>query len=116
MESSQSLIRIVGLSATLPNYVDVARFLRVNPYVGLFYFDEGFRPVPLAQSFVAVKAVNRFEQLSQMDRACFEIVCGVNDVAWCDGWSGAGQCAEGVPGDDICACAQRHGDHSRADA
>ncbi len=41
VEATQSLIRIVGLSATLPNYVDVARFLRVNPYIGLFYFDEG---------------------------------------------------------------------------
>jgi activating signal cointegrator complex subunit 3/antiviral helicase SLH1 len=28
VESSQSLIRIVGLSATLPNYTDVASFLR----------------------------------------------------------------------------------------
>ena len=28
VESSQSVIRIVGLSATLPNYVDVADFLR----------------------------------------------------------------------------------------
>lgn len=28
VESSQSLIRIVGLSATLPNYIDVASFLR----------------------------------------------------------------------------------------
>ena len=27
------MIRIVGLSATLPNYVDVAHFLRVNPMV-----------------------------------------------------------------------------------
>ena len=27
------MIRIVGLSATLPNYVDVAQFLRVNPMV-----------------------------------------------------------------------------------
>lgn len=32
VEMSQTGIRIVGLSATLPNYVDVARFLRVNPY------------------------------------------------------------------------------------
>ena len=29
VESTQSLIRIVGLSATLPNYVDVADFLKV---------------------------------------------------------------------------------------
>ena len=31
IESSQHMIRIVGLSATLPNYQDVASFLRVNP-------------------------------------------------------------------------------------
>jgi len=30
VETSQTLIRIVGLSATLPNYVDVADFLRYN--------------------------------------------------------------------------------------
>jgi antiviral helicase SLH1 len=35
VESTQSLIRIVGLSATLPNYVDVADFLKVNRYAGL---------------------------------------------------------------------------------
>lgn len=46
------MIRIVGLSATLPNYLDVAQFLRVNPKKGLFYFDSRFRPVPLAQSYV----------------------------------------------------------------
>ena len=28
VESSQSMVRIVGLSATLPNYLDVATFLR----------------------------------------------------------------------------------------
>ena len=41
VETTQSINRIVGLSATLPNYLDVAYFLRVNPHVGLFYFDEG---------------------------------------------------------------------------
>lgn len=55
VESSQSLIRIVGLSATLPNYVDVADFLRVNRYQGLFYFDSSFRPVPLEQHFLGIK-------------------------------------------------------------
>lgn len=49
VEMSQSGIRIVGLSATLPNFIDVARFLRVNPYKGLFFFDGRFRPVPLTQ-------------------------------------------------------------------
>jgi hypothetical protein len=46
------MIRIVGLSATLPNYLDVARFLRVDPYGGLFFFDGRFRPVPLGQTFI----------------------------------------------------------------
>jgi len=55
VESTQSLIRIVGLSATLPNYVDVADFLKVNRYAGLFYFDASFRPVPLEQHYIGVK-------------------------------------------------------------
>lgn len=40
------MIRIVGLSATLPNYADVASFIRVKKE-GLFYFDSTYRPVPL---------------------------------------------------------------------
>ena len=55
VESTQSMIRIVGLSATLPNYVDVAEFLKVNLHVGLFFFDQSFRPVPLEQRFIGVK-------------------------------------------------------------
>lgn len=55
VESTQSLIRIIGLSATLPNYVDVADFLKVNRFAGLFYFDQSFRPVPLEQHFIGVK-------------------------------------------------------------
>ena len=55
VESTQSLIRIVGLSATLPNYIDVADFLKVNRMAGLFFFDQSFRPVPLEQHFAGVK-------------------------------------------------------------
>ncbi|TCD67667.1 hypothetical protein EIP91_012033 [Steccherinum ochraceum] len=55
VESSQSVIRIVGLSATLPNYIDVSEFLSVNRHTGLFYFDSSFRPVPLEQHFIGVK-------------------------------------------------------------
>jgi antiviral helicase SLH1 len=55
VESTQSLIRIVGLSATLPNFIDVADFLKVNRYAGLFYFDASFRPVPLEQHFLGIK-------------------------------------------------------------
>lgn len=50
MEIYQNNVRIVGLSATLPNYIDVAQFLRVNPEKGLFFFDGRFRPVPLTQT------------------------------------------------------------------
>ncbi|KAI9005728.1 Sec63 Brl domain-containing protein [Hyaloraphidium curvatum] len=56
VESSQLPIRLLGLSATLPNYADVAQFLRVNLYKGLFFFDASYRPVPLGQTFVGIKA------------------------------------------------------------
>ncbi|XP_034181076.1 activating signal cointegrator 1 complex subunit obelus [Osmia lignaria lignaria] len=74
VESSQNMIRIVGLSATLPNYVDVARFLRVNPLVGLFYFDYRFRPVPLSQTFIGVKAGSPYQQAKYMDHICYDNV------------------------------------------
>ena len=74
VESSQNMIRIVGLSATLPNYLDVANFLRVNLHQGLFFFDGRFRPVPLAQSFVGVKAHNKMKALREMDEVCYNKV------------------------------------------
>lgn len=68
------MIRIVGLSATLPNYIDVAHFLRVNPFQGLFFFDSRFRPVPLSQAFIGVKTLNRLRQLRDMEEVCYEKV------------------------------------------
>lgn len=53
-ETAQKQIRLVGLSATLPNYKDVGSFLRVNPQKGLFHFDGSHRPVPLSQTFIGV--------------------------------------------------------------
>ncbi|XP_073844201.1 activating signal cointegrator 1 complex subunit obelus [Musca autumnalis] len=72
VESSQSMIRIVGLSATLPNYIDVSNFLRVNPMKGLFYFDGRFRPVPLDTAFIGVKSVKPLQQLADMDQICYQ--------------------------------------------
>lgn len=72
VESSQSMIRIVGLSATLPNYIDVARFLRVNPSIGLFFFDSRFRPIPLSQQFIGVKSLKTMQALSDMNTVCYE--------------------------------------------
>ncbi len=57
-------IRIVGLSATLPNYKDVAAFLRVDLATGLFFFDNSFRPVPLEQQYIGItekKALKRYQ-------------------------------------------------------
>ena len=75
VESTQSLIRIVGLSATLPNYIDVADFLKVNRMAGLFYFDGSFRPVPLEQHFIGVKG-NPGSKASRdnIDQTAFEKV------------------------------------------
>ncbi|KAK5666592.1 putative steryl acetyl hydrolase mug81 [Batrachochytrium dendrobatidis] len=78
VESSQSLIRIVGLSATLPNYVDVAAFLSVNLYQGLFFFDASFRPVPLEQHFIGVKAkAGSIVYKTKLNEICFEKIAAL---------------------------------------
>ncbi|KAI1747940.1 Sec63 Brl domain-containing protein [Xylaria castorea] len=75
VESTQSMIRIVGLSATLPNYVDVADFLKVNRQAGLFYFDGSFRPVPLEQHFIGVKGkAGSMQSRENLDTVAFEKV------------------------------------------
>ncbi|WPK24423.1 hypothetical protein PUMCH_001697 [Australozyma saopauloensis] len=55
VESTQLMIRVVGLSATLPNYMDVADFLGVNRNIGMFYFDQLFRPCPLKQELIGAR-------------------------------------------------------------
>lgn len=70
VESAQTMIRIVGLSATLPNYVDVAAFLRAEN--GILYFDTRYRPVPLTQTFIGVYDNNSLRLRNSMDRVCFE--------------------------------------------
>ena len=66
---TQEDVRLIGLSATLPNYQDVATFLRVNVKEGLFYFDNSYRPVPLEQQFIGVsekKAVKRHQLMNEV--------------------------------------------------
>ncbi len=53
VETSQLPTRLVGLSATLPNYKDVGAVLRTKKE-GLFYFDQSYRPIPLEQRYVGV--------------------------------------------------------------
>lgn len=71
-EQTQEWVRLVGLSATLPNYVDVARFLRVNPKSGLFFFDASFRPCPLAQQFIGITEKKPLKALALMNEICYE--------------------------------------------
>lgn len=69
IEMTQEDVRLVGLSATLPNYEDVATFLRVNPAKGLFFFDNSFRPVPLEQQYIGItekKAIKRFQLMNEI--------------------------------------------------
>ncbi|EDV24592.1 uncharacterized protein TRIADDRAFT_25989 [Trichoplax adhaerens] len=74
VEATQRMIRIVGLSATLPNYEDVALFLRVNPHSGLYFFDNRFRPVPLTQHFIGIKSTNYIRQAEDMNTVCYDRV------------------------------------------
>lgn len=54
IEQLQSPIRMVGISATIPNYTDIQRFMDV-PDAGLFVFGDEYRPVPMSQFIVGVK-------------------------------------------------------------
>ncbi len=72
VESSQRLVRIVALSATLPNYQDVAAFLRVNANTGLFFFGPEYRPIPLDQTFIGLTDKQRPNRLEIMSRKAYE--------------------------------------------
>lgn len=51
---AQTGVRVVGLSATLPNYTDVASFMDIMGHEGLFYFNNSYRPVPLTQIYIGI--------------------------------------------------------------
>ncbi|EJD74040.1 U5 small nuclear ribonucleoprotein helicase [Loa loa] len=68
MEQNHEECRLVGLSATLPNYQDVGTFLRVKPQ-NLFFFDNSFRPVPLEQQYIGItekKALKRYQAMNEV--------------------------------------------------
>ncbi|WKX97568.1 hypothetical protein Q1695_013326 [Nippostrongylus brasiliensis] len=68
VEQTHDDCRLVGLSATLPNYQDVGTFLRVKPE-HLYYFDNSYRPVPLEQQYIGVtekKALKRFQAMNEV--------------------------------------------------
>jgi pre-mRNA-splicing helicase BRR2 len=69
-ETTAQPVRIVALSATLPNYADVAAFLRVDR--GLFFFDKSYRPVPLEQRFVGLTEKKAVRRMLLMNEICYE--------------------------------------------
>jgi pre-mRNA-splicing helicase BRR2 len=72
VETTAEPIRLVGLSATLPNYTDVAAFLRVKPDTGLFFFDHTFRPVPLQMQYIGITERNAFKRFQLQNQICYE--------------------------------------------
>jgi pre-mRNA-splicing helicase BRR2 len=74
VEATQELTRLVGLSATLPNFEDVAAFLRVDPEKGLFVFDNSFRPCPLQQQYIGVTVKKALQRHQLMNEICYEKV------------------------------------------
>ncbi|TGO91674.1 hypothetical protein BPOR_0021g00190 [Botrytis porri] len=67
VEQTGDPVRLIGLSATLPNYRDVASFLRVDPLKGMFHFDGSYRPCPLRQEFVGITEKKAIKQLKTMN-------------------------------------------------
>ncbi|KAK1394467.1 hypothetical protein POM88_013523 [Heracleum sosnowskyi] len=74
VESTQSMIRIVGLSTTLPNYLEVAQFLRLNPEAGHFFFDSSYCPVPLAQHYIGISDPNIRARIELQNEICYNKV------------------------------------------
>ncbi|KAJ1973126.1 Pre-mRNA splicing, partial [Dimargaris verticillata] len=74
VEQTKEPVRLIGLSATLPNYEDVAAFLRVDPRSGLFHFDSSFRPCPLRQEFIGVMEKKPIKRLQLMNEVTYEKV------------------------------------------
>ncbi|KAF5776704.1 putative RNA helicase [Helianthus annuus] len=77
IETTKEHIRLVGLSATLPNYDDVALFLRVDLKKGLFYFDNSYRPCPLAQQYIGITVKKPLQRFQLMNDICYEKVISV---------------------------------------
>ena len=72
VETNEEPVRLIGLSATLPNYADVATFLRVKPDKGLFFFDHSYRPVPLQMQYIGITERNAFKRFQLQNEICYD--------------------------------------------
>lgn len=73
IEEMGDYVRMVGLSATLPNYNDVATFLRVEKQA-LFYFDPSYRPCPLQMKYVGITEKKALKRFTAMNECAYEKV------------------------------------------
>ncbi|KAG2647950.1 hypothetical protein PVAP13_1NG004400 [Panicum virgatum] len=73
IETTKEHIRLVGLSATLPNHEDVALFLRVRNE-SIFHFDNSYRPCPLAQQYIGITVRKPLQRFQLMNEICYEKV------------------------------------------
>ncbi|KAF5949908.1 hypothetical protein HYC85_011901 [Camellia sinensis] len=78
IETTKEHICLVGLSATVPNYEDVALFLRVDLNKGLFHFDNSCRSCPLAQQYIGITVKKPLQRFQLMNDVCYE---KFNDIA-----------------------------------
>ncbi|KAI3923489.1 hypothetical protein MKW92_028346 [Papaver armeniacum] len=74
IETTKEHVRLVGLSATVPNYEDVALFLQVDLKKGLFHFDNSYRPCPLAQEYIGITVKKPLQRFQLMNDICYEKV------------------------------------------
>lgn len=63
---------MVGLSATLPNYKDIATVLRVSPDEGLFFFESSYRPIPLEQMYIGITEKKGVRKMLLLNEILYE--------------------------------------------
>ena len=68
-----SKVRIIALSATMPNYHDIAQFLQVDPE-NTFCFDNSFRPIPLEYNFISLKEKSIIKKNLIQNKITYDIV------------------------------------------
>ncbi len=73
IEASKNYVRLVALSATLPNYRDVAALIRA-PVHGTFFFDPSYRPIPLTQRYIGIQEKKGARKLLLQNQVLFEKV------------------------------------------
>ncbi|KAM0687590.1 hypothetical protein COBT_001163, partial [Conglomerata obtusa] len=72
VELYQKPIRIIGLSATLPNYKDISKFIKAEV---TYNFDKNYRPVPLDINLLGIRKSDEevIEQFNDEDKIIEEI-------------------------------------------